>query len=253
MSKNKVKGKKKVESLQSDDDINKYGLGGTIGRGIAAASNFVLPGLGTVLNPVLGGIGDKIDENKMIKDQRNQQFSTIREVDNPYNYNNGGPITPTTQESTKVAQPLINYNDNRTMQTFQPSAFQRFINTVRGEKVTREYNRLVGENNAAVDHYNRVIHNQGIADKPAFQPLPTMSGGASGTYGKGGSLDYSTGGVLKGKLDFATYYGRKHKNGGIATDKNGNANPNKVNEIEGDETRLSIGDSNYVFSDQLTI
>ena len=236
MSKKKMKGNKsRVE--------HHYQLGGTIGRGIAAASNLIVPGLGTVLSPVLGGIGDSIDQKQAVKKQRNKQFSTISETDNPYGYANGGPITPrpVAAESTRVQQPLINYNDNRTKQTLRPSAMQRFISRLRG--TSAEYDQMVGDFNAGIDRQNQMIRERGIADQPQWRKL---------AYG-GKTDDYSTGGALKGKLDFATYYGRKHKHGGIATDGKGLPNPNKTNEIEGAETRLSFGDTNYIFSDQLTL
>lgn len=64
---------------------------------------------------------------------------------------------------------------------------------------------------------------------------------------------FSTGGLLTGKEDAALYKGKSHAQGGISASAKGTPTLNGQNEIEGDETKFSYKDKEYIFSDKLII
>ena len=65
---------------------------------------------------------------------------------------------------------------------------------------------------------------------------------------------FSTGGILVGKEDAALYKGAKHgKEGGIKVGANGVPTKTGHNEVEGEETKFSYMDKEYIFSSKLII
>lgn len=70
------------------DDASAQGK--SIGSAIGAAGDFLLPGLGQILSPILGGVGQKMGEKseelEVVRDHYNQVNSNI----NPYQYQEGG-------------------------------------------------------------------------------------------------------------------------------------------------------------------
>ena len=64
---------------------------------------------------------------------------------------------------------------------------------------------------------------------------------------------YATGGLLTGKEDAAIYSGKSHKQGGISTSAKGTPTPNGQNELENGEVKFSMGNKEYIFSNQLII
>jgi hypothetical protein len=247
----------------STDNPQMFGLGGTIGSTIGAASNLALPGLGAVLTPILTGIGNKIDERKMIKDSRNAQFSAIQETDNPYGYAMGGMMTDPPLQARGMAQEstAVNIPMTRPEGTYQkqpiPDDVSAFTShqmaMVGGAQEAAKYRADVRANQAAVVAWNEKMAPYLGKFDSTVEDRNRRAAGSS--YGCGGAIirKYGIGGALNGNLDFASYQGNKHTTGGIDVDQQGLPTPAKVNEVEGNETRFMIDGQAYIFSDQLTL
>lgn len=241
------------------NDINKYGMGGAIGRGIGSAANMVIPGLGTVLSPVLGMIGDSFDNKKANEDRFNKQFNSMVSNDNPYGYAFGGdptdpPVKTVAAESTAVNISLEKFDKYQAKPIPKPEDYphaspQQFDALLRG---THNYNNILIDSG---------LEGKYKLDDPKFDRqqdegyLQQVNRISQDGFAYGGSIQkkYGIGGMLKGDMDLASYHGKSHANGGIKIDDTGKPSPVGTKEVEGKETRMNIGDQVYIFSDQLTI
>lgn len=68
-------------------------IGSALGTAVGSAANFIVPGLGSILSPILGNIGNllggKVDAKKTMREQLSQ--STVNT--NPYGFEDGGLLT----------------------------------------------------------------------------------------------------------------------------------------------------------------
>lgn len=65
---------------------------GAIGSAIGAASNFIVPGLGAVLSPLLGGLAQMIGKKDDEAYALNEHYNQVNTVTNPYQLKDGGVV-----------------------------------------------------------------------------------------------------------------------------------------------------------------
>ena len=65
---------------------------GAIGSTIGSLSNFIVPGLGTVLSPLLGGVGQALGKKDDEAFALQQHHNQINAVTNPYQLKHGGVV-----------------------------------------------------------------------------------------------------------------------------------------------------------------
>jgi hypothetical protein len=68
------------------------GKASAVGGAIGAASNLLVPGLGSVLSPLLSGLGSMIGQKDDESYALNQHFNQVNTSTNPYQLEHGGVI-----------------------------------------------------------------------------------------------------------------------------------------------------------------
>lgn len=68
------------------------GKAAAVGNAIGAASNLVVPGLGSVLSPLLSGLGSMIGQKDDEAYALNQHYNQINATTNPYQLAKGGAV-----------------------------------------------------------------------------------------------------------------------------------------------------------------
>jgi hypothetical protein len=64
----------------------------SVGSTIGSLSNFIVPGLGSVLSPLLGGIGGMIGQKDDEAVALQEHYNQVNTTTNPYQLQNGGAI-----------------------------------------------------------------------------------------------------------------------------------------------------------------
>lgn len=65
---------------------------GAVGSTIGSLSNLIVPGLGTVLSPLLGGIGQALGKKDDEAYAIQQHYNQVNKVTNPYQLKHGGAV-----------------------------------------------------------------------------------------------------------------------------------------------------------------
>lgn len=68
------------------------GLYSGIGSAIGSAANFVVPGLGQLLSPLLGGLGSIIGAKDDASKELNKHYASVNSTVNPYQLEKGGLV-----------------------------------------------------------------------------------------------------------------------------------------------------------------
>lgn len=99
-----MKHKKKTYNLGGLTGSSK---GELIGQGIGMAANLILPGIGQVLSPLFGAMGQKTDALQTEQDRINQLNTSV----NPYQYKMGGELEDNMYKGLTHEQGGININE----------------------------------------------------------------------------------------------------------------------------------------------
>lgn len=65
---------------------------GAVGSTLGSLGNFAVPGLGNILSPLLGGLGQLIGQKDDESYALQQHYNNVNTVSNPYQLKNGGVI-----------------------------------------------------------------------------------------------------------------------------------------------------------------
>jgi len=65
---------------------------GAVGSTLGSLGNFAIPGLGNVLSPLLGGLGQLIGQKDDESYALQQHYNNMNTINNPYQLKNGGVI-----------------------------------------------------------------------------------------------------------------------------------------------------------------
>ena len=250
----------------------------------------ILPMLPTTLglvNPVLGtaaSIGLKMSQQQ---ESVSQPQSVVNS--NPYGFALGGELDPPKKKTARYKAALGEVSQDNlsealtTMSKFkklQASGYSSIGNTgkaasaLNASKVLKPLGPIVSAievgANLADDNYIRAgfstvpflpnaldyatdktwdSKEANSVVKEAFQSIPELSK----TLVDHIKNQFKLGGTLKGNEDLLVASGRSHAQGGINVSPDGLPVQNSNQEIEGDETILTVGKKKYVFSSKLTI
>ena len=85
--------KKKYENGGILNGSSSQQTGQMIGSGLGSLLNLAVPGLGTIVSPLLGQLGSQIGAKKDMTKVLQDHFSSLSQSTNPYgNYEKGGEI-----------------------------------------------------------------------------------------------------------------------------------------------------------------